>query len=147
MNAPAAVVAALLLGGCSTLHSNYQPGAQLRAAVGRPLVEVAWRSPVVAGGQPVRQLIYLGRSGDTARFALRAVDRDGERHEAQELQYDLARSSTIAAQEMRLEVLEATNEVVIARVLSPSALDAGQEQLTAPDDPAAEPRPLPAKWQ
>ena len=135
----AAAVAAMSLAGCTAaVLSNYRPGTEVRAAVGSPLIEVAWTPTALSRPQPRRQLVYAGRTGDTARFLLRVLDWERGGMLAQELHYDLGRSATIAVQEMRLEVLEASNEAVTARVLPAAALDARGEPL----EPTPEVQPV-----
>jgi len=135
----AAAVAAMSLAGCAAaVLSNYRPGTEVRAAVGAPLIEVAWTPTSLSRPQPRRQLVYAGRTGDTVRFLLRTLDWERGGTLAQELQYDLGRSGTIAVQEMRLEVLEASNEAVTARVLPAAVLDARGEPL----EPTPEVQPV-----
>jgi hypothetical protein len=109
-----------LLAGCVTLSPGPAPGSVISATTGCPLVDELMLSTH-------RQLIYGGRAGETIRMTYR--ERQGEHGLSQELQYDLASSRRIAFQAWRLEILEADNEHVTARVL-PAVWPAGQGPAT-----------------
>jgi hypothetical protein len=117
-NQAASVLFALVLTGCATIVvSNYRPGTTVSATVGYPLIDVQWRLENI-GQVPARQLIYGGRSGDTIKLTYwQARNGQGSPVHTQEVQFDLSRSNTITFQEMRLEVIEASNEKISAHVL------------------------------
>lgn len=66
-----------------------------------------------------QELIYNGRSGDALKFLYREFSGDFMRPPfSQEVQYDLAESTTIGFRGARVEILSATNTQIRYRVLS-----------------------------
>jgi hypothetical protein len=123
-NLAGAALLVLGLTGCVSVGvvvSNYKPGTLVSATVGFPLIDVKVDSRSLVASPPgdSRQLIYGGRSGDTIKLTYREYRRPGrgDLPEAQELQFDLSRSNRITFQEMRLEVIEASSERIVATVL------------------------------
>jgi hypothetical protein len=124
--AAAALLAIGFTGCAAVVVSNYRPGTLVSATVGYPLIDVKidHRSLFASPPGDSRQLIYGGRSGDTIKLTYREYPLPGraEPLEMQELQFDLSKTNKITFQEMRLEVIEANSERMVASVL-PHARD------------------------
>ncbi len=126
-NTGAAIFLAVALTACvhgKQVISNYRPGSVVTATIGNPLIAVQGRATNGMNGVTYtfdRQLIYGGKTGETIKMTYREFSNSMARPAfTQDLQYDLSQSKKIAFQEMRLEVLNATNEQISANVLPPA---------------------------
>ncbi len=114
------------LAGCWTttgVYSTYRPGTTISALVGAPLIKVQGGLADGFSGTPAvvnRELVYEGRRLGMIAFYYREWSENYPRTPmTAEVKFELDRSDVIQFEEMRLQVISATDEGIEVKVLPP----------------------------